>query len=335
MTVTSPSSALQHGAPLRIDAARLQDRLAMLSSIGGIQGTTGAARLAFSDADRQGRDLVVTWMEDLGLEVRIDAIGNVVGTLAGTEDLPAVMTGSHIDTVRTGGRYDGNLGVLAGLEVIETVLAAGVQTRHPISVGFFSNEEGARFQPRHDGVARLRRRPATRGGVRHRRDRRGTVRDELDRIGYLGRRSVPGLVPHAYLELHIEQGPVLEEAGIQIGVVEGCKASRGPNSRSSGSRIMPAPPRCACATIRRGWRPRSPRSFGGSRWNWAPAGGHGGPTRAAAQSRQCGGGPSHDDRRLATPTTRCSKRPSSDWLPRWPNWPSGRGRHHQQVPCSL
>ncbi|MEZ5375691.1 MAG: Zn-dependent hydrolase [Acidimicrobiales bacterium] len=221
MTVTSPSSALQHGAPLRIDAARLQDRLAMLSSIGGIQGTTGAARLAFSDADRQGRDLVVTWMEDLGLEVRIDAIGNVVGTLAGTEDLPAVMTGSHIDTVRTGGRYDGNLGVLAGLEVIETVLAAGVQTRHPISVGFFSNEEGARFQP--DMMGSL----VYVGGLplEEAYDTVGidgaTVRDELDRIGYLGAAPVPGLVPHAYLELHIEQGPVLEEAGIQIGVVEG------------------------------------------------------------------------------------------------------------------
>ncbi len=221
--VTAPSSPIDvnSGAPIRIDSVRLQDRLATLSSIGGIQGTTGSARLAFSDADRQGRDLVVTWMEDLGLEVRVDAIGNVIGTLEGTEDLPAVMTGSHIDTVRTGGRYDGNLGVLAGLEVIETVLASGVRTRHPLAVGFFSNEEGSRYQP--DMMGSL----VYVGGlpVEEAYDTVGidgtTVGNELERIGYRGTAPVPGISPHAFVELHIEQGPVLEEAGIQIGVVEG------------------------------------------------------------------------------------------------------------------
>ncbi len=221
VTAVNPSTTVDRGAPLRIDSARLQDRLATLSSIGGIQGTTGSARLAFSDADRQGRDLVVTWMEDLGLEIRVDAIGNVIATLEGTEDLPPVMTGSHIDTVRTGGRYDGNLGVLAGLEVIETLLAAGLRTRHPLSVGFFSNEEGARYQP--DMMGSL----VYVGGlpVEEAYDTVGidntTVRTELDRIGYLGAAPVPGLVPQAFVELHVEQGPVLEEAGIQIGVVEG------------------------------------------------------------------------------------------------------------------
>lgn len=207
--------------PLCIDRQRLLDRLAALSDVGGIEGTTGSSRLAFTDADRSGRDLVVTWMQDLGLQVSIDAIGNVVAVQPGSEDLPPVMTGSHIDTVRSGGRYDGNLGVLAGLEVIETLAAAGVTTRHPLAVAFFSNEEGARFAPDMMGslvyVGGL--------GVEDAHHTVGidgvTVGSELARIGYLGPTPCPGPAPHAFVELHIEQGPVLEEAGVQIGVVEG------------------------------------------------------------------------------------------------------------------
>ena len=135
--------------------------------------------------------------------------------------LPPVMTGSHIDTVATGGRYDGNLGVLAGLEVIETLAQNGVETRHPLAVAFFSNEEGARFAP--DMMGSL----VYVGGLsaEEAHDTVGidgsTVGAELQRIGYLGSVPTPGLVPKAFVELHIEQGPVLEEAGIQIGVVEG------------------------------------------------------------------------------------------------------------------
>ncbi len=207
--------------PLRIDRQRLLDRLAELSAVGGIEGTTGSSRLAFTDADRAGRGLVVTWMRDLGLEVSIDAIGNVVAVRPGTEDLPPVMTGSHIDTVRTGGRYDGNLGVLAGLEVVETLAAADITTRHPLAVAFFSNEEGARFAPDMMGslvyVGGM--------GVEEAHDTVGidgvTAGSELERIGYLGSMPCPGPAPHAFVELHIEQGPVLEEAGVQIGVVEG------------------------------------------------------------------------------------------------------------------
>ncbi len=206
---------------MRIDRDRLLDRLATLSQIGGLAGTTGSSRLAFTDADKAGRDLVCTWMADLGLEVTIDAIGNVVATRAGTEDLAPVMTGSHIDTVATGGRYDGNLGVLAGLEVIETLSSAGVRTRRPLAVGYFSNEEGARFAP--DMMGSL----VYVGGlsVEEAHDTIGidglSVGSELERIGYLGATPCPGLVPHAFVELHIEQGPVLEEAGVRIGVVEG------------------------------------------------------------------------------------------------------------------
>jgi N-carbamoyl-L-amino-acid hydrolase len=133
-------------AGLRVDGARLMRRLFALAEVGAIDGG-GVSRLALTDADRAGRDLVVGWMRALGLAVTIDRVGNVLGTRAGAADLPPVIIGSHIDTVRTGGKYDGNYGVLAGLEVIERLAEAGVATRHPIAVGFFTNEEGARFQP--------------------------------------------------------------------------------------------------------------------------------------------------------------------------------------------
>ena len=107
----------------------------------------GVCRLALGGEDKAGRDLVVRWMRDAGLTVTVDRIGNVVGVRPGRGDGPPVMTGSHIDTVRTGGRYDGNLGVLAGLEVIETLNDAGIETEHPVAVAFFTNEEGARFAP--------------------------------------------------------------------------------------------------------------------------------------------------------------------------------------------
>ena len=205
---------------LRVDGERLRGRLATLAEIGDT-GDGGNCRLALTDADKAGRDLVVEWMEALGLEVRIDAIGNVVGRRAGREDLAPVMTGSHIDTVATGGRYDGNLGVLGGLEVVETLNDAGVVTRRPIEVAFFTNEEGARFSP--DMLGSM----AYAGGLPleealDRTDPDGVVLgDELDRIGYRGTMPVPGPVPHAFVELHIEQGPVLERRGHTIGAVTG------------------------------------------------------------------------------------------------------------------
>ena len=131
---------------LLVDEKRLLGGLDELARIGAIEGG-GCARLALSDEDKAGRDLVVGWMKAAGLDVRIDAIGNVIGVRAGTENLPPVMTGSHIDTVRTGGRYDGNYGVLAGLEVVRALNDARRATRRPIAVAFFTNEEGARFQP--------------------------------------------------------------------------------------------------------------------------------------------------------------------------------------------
>lgn len=205
---------------LRIDGDRLMRRLGELATIGPIDGG-GSSRLALTDEDRDGRDLVTTWMRDLGLDVRIDGIGNVVATRPGRTDGPAVMTGSHIDTVRSGGRYDGNLGVLAGLEVIETLTDAGVETEHPIAVAFFTDEEGARFPP--DMLGSL----VYVGGLalEEALDIEGidgtVVGDELDRIGYRGPNPCPGPAPHAFVELHIEQGPVLEAGGHTIGAVTG------------------------------------------------------------------------------------------------------------------
>src|SRR5436309_2613657 len=131
---------------LRVDGQRLLARLDALAEIGAIDGG-GCARLALTDADRLGRDLVMMWMHDLGLRVDIDEIGNVVGTWPAESAEPPVLTGSHIDTVATGGRYDGTLGVLAGLEVLETVIGAGVEPAAPLAVAFFTDEEGSRFPP--------------------------------------------------------------------------------------------------------------------------------------------------------------------------------------------
>ncbi len=205
---------------LRVDGARLMRRLAALAEIGPIEGG-GNNRLALTDADKEGRDLVVAWMSDLGLDVGIDEMGNVVGTRAGRESGAPVMTGSHIDTVRTGGRYDGNLGVLAGLEVVEVLEGAGVTTRRPLAVAFFTNEEGSRFQP--DMMGSL----TYVGGIplEEALDVAAidgpTVGDELVRIGYAGPLPCPGPAPAAFVELHIEQGPVLEARHTTIGAVEG------------------------------------------------------------------------------------------------------------------
>lgn len=200
---------------------RLLADLDALAAIGST-GDGGNCRLALTDDDAGGRELVAGWMRDLGLDVRIDRIGNVVATRAGRDpSLAPVMCGSHIDTVATGGRYDGTLGVLAGLEVIRALDDAGVQTRHPLAVAFFTDEEGARFAP--DMLGSL----VYAGGL----DLEtalaavaidgAVLGDELERLGWAGAAAVPGPAPHAYVELHIEQGPVLEEAGAVIGAVTG------------------------------------------------------------------------------------------------------------------
>jgi N-carbamoyl-L-amino-acid hydrolase len=205
---------------VRIDGERLLASLRALGQVGALDGG-GVCRLAFSDADRLGREWTVARMRELGLRVQVDAIGNVVALYEGRESLPPVMIGSHIDTVRTGGLYDGNYGVLAGLEVVAALREAGLRTRRPLAVAFFSNEEGARFQPDmmgslvYVGGLPLQQALATRGIDG------STVGDELDRIGWRGDAPVGAPQVDSYVELHIEQGPVLDRLGVQIGVVEG------------------------------------------------------------------------------------------------------------------
>lgn len=204
----------------RIHAERLLASLQALGQLGALPGG-GVNRLALTDADRMGRDWTVQRMRALGMEVHIDAIGNGIAIYPGQEERPPVMMGSHIDTVRTGGLYDGNYGVLAGLEVIATLHDAGLRTRRPLAVAFFTNEEGARFQPDmlgslvYVGGLPLAEALATQGidGP--------TVGEELSRIGYAGAAPVGMPQVDSYVELHIEQGPVLEQQGKQIGIVEG------------------------------------------------------------------------------------------------------------------
>jgi beta-ureidopropionase / N-carbamoyl-L-amino-acid hydrolase len=205
---------------LRIDLDRLAGRIGALGQVGAIEGG-GVSRLALSDSDKAGRDTVSGWMRELGLGVTVDAIGNVVGLRKGRTDGAPVMMGSHIDTVATGGRYDGNLGVLAGLEVINTLNDAGIETERPVAVAFFTNEEGSRFQPDmfgslvYVGALDLETALATKAidGP--------AAGEELKRIGYAGPAPVGKPNVHAYLEYHVEQGPVLEAEGFTVGAVTG------------------------------------------------------------------------------------------------------------------
>ncbi|MBD2259364.1 M20 family metallo-hydrolase [Pseudanabaena sp. FACHB-2040] len=205
---------------LQVNCDRMLHRLDQLAQIGSIPGG-GVCRLALTDEDKAGRDQVVAWMKALGLTITVDQLGNVVGTRPGLEAGPPVMTGSHIDTVATGGRYDGNLGVLAGLEVIETLNERQIQTRYPLAVAFFTNEEGARFHPDMMGSWVFSGGFPVEAALAEVGTDGTTVAKELERIGYAG--TVPcGSQPvKAFVELHVEQGPVLDQERIQIGAVTG------------------------------------------------------------------------------------------------------------------
>ena len=205
---------------IRVNGGRLVASLMSLSEIGATP-EGGCRRLALSDEDRLGRDWLVHAMQAVGLETRIDAVGNIIGILRGKEAGPAVILGSHIDTVSTGGRYDGALGVLAGLEVLATLKDLALTPRRDLAVIAFTNEEGARFHPDMLGscvwAGALSLDDAMAGS-----DADGAhFGTELRRIGYDGPEKPGFLAAHAYFELHIEQGPVLEQEGIAIGAVTG------------------------------------------------------------------------------------------------------------------
>ena len=208
---------------MTIDRRRLEKSIEELGTIGATPGG-GLTRLALSDEDKRGRDWMVARMKEAGLRVSVDRMGNIFGERPGAEALPPVMMGSHVDSVPTGGKYDGQLGVLCGLETIRALDAHQIRTRHPVTLAIFTNEEGARFQPAMIASGVLAGKIALEDAY-NARDKDGIrLVDELERIGYLGPEPCVPRAFRAYLELHIEQGPCLEEEGLSIGVVEGIVA---------------------------------------------------------------------------------------------------------------
>ncbi|WP_460070737.1 M20 family metallo-hydrolase [Streptomyces sp. YKOK-I1] len=211
---------------LTVDGPRLWRSLMDLAAIGAYDdertGLRGVNRLALTDADAAGRRRVVAWMEEAKLTVRVDRMGNIYGRREGTDPTAApVLTGSHIDSVATAGAFDGCLGVLGGIEVVRTLNERGIRTRHPIEVGVFTEEEGVRFGTDMLGSAvAAGRLPLEYAHALTDRDGR-TLGGELARTGFDGPADVRLAPPHAYVECHIEQGPVLAESGVEIGVVTG------------------------------------------------------------------------------------------------------------------
>jgi|FLOH01.1.fsa_nt_gi beta-ureidopropionase / N-carbamoyl-L-amino-acid hydrolase len=206
---------------LQIDSARLEQHLIELAQIGA-RTDGGVCRLAFSDADLEGRAYVEDVLSEAGLEIRIDPVGNLFAILRGTSTLPAIMIGSHTDTVATGGRYDGALGVLAAVECALRIKESGWVPNRSIVVASFVNEEGVRFMPDmmgslyHSGQISL-------DAVAAATDLNGvSIGQELTRLqGYAGTETLEDIDVGYFLELHIEQGPVLEDEDLDIGVVTG------------------------------------------------------------------------------------------------------------------
>ncbi len=211
---------------MRINGQRLWDSLMEMAKIGATE-KGGNCRLALTDLDKQGRDLFVSWCEEAGCSIRVDKMGNIFARRPGRDNsLPPVMTGSHLDTQPTGGKFDGVFGVLAGLEVIRTLNDFDYETEAPVEAAVWTNEEGSRFAPAMvaSGVF---------AGVfdleygHSRADLDGkTMGEELERIGYLGDEPCGGREIRAFFEAHIEQGPILEAEEKTIGVLTGAQGQR-------------------------------------------------------------------------------------------------------------
>ena len=210
----------------KIDQDRLWQSHMDMAEIGATNGG-GVCRLALSDEDKDSRDLFVKWAEEAGCEVRIDKVGNIFARRRGEKpELPPVMTGSHLDTQPLGGRFDGSYGVLAGLEAVRALNDLNLQTRHPIDIVVWTDEEGCRFTTKTMGSAvfsGLCKEADVLNGLDPDDKRFG---DELARIGYAGSEPCGGIPIKAFFEAHIEQGPILEKEGIPIGAVMGAQAQR-------------------------------------------------------------------------------------------------------------
>jgi N-carbamoyl-L-amino-acid hydrolase len=211
---------------LKVDGDRLWDSLMEMAKIGATP-KGGVCRLALTDLDRQARDLFIDWCRQAGCTIKIDKMGNIFARRAGKDDsLAPVITGSHIDSQPTGGKFDGIYGVLSGLEVIRSLNDLKYETARPIEVAVWTNEEGSRFAPAmvasgvFAGVFDLE------YGLSRADPSGKTMGEELQRIGYAGPEEVGKRPVHAFFEAHIEQGPILENEKKTIGIVQGAQGQR-------------------------------------------------------------------------------------------------------------
>jgi N-carbamoyl-L-amino-acid hydrolase len=206
---------------MAVDSERLKRRFDRLSEIGKTEGG-GVSRLALSDEDKEARDLFVSWLKELGLEVKVDDLGNIYGILKGKNpDAAPLVMGSHLDSVPRGGKYDGTIGVLAGLEAIESLIEDGIEPDQPVIVVNFTNEEGARFPKPMISSGVLSGKFTTEDMYKLEDDNGISIEEELKRIGYLGDRENRLQEADKFFEVHIEQGPVLIDKGVNTGIVEG------------------------------------------------------------------------------------------------------------------
>lgn len=234
-------STLETTHSIAVNGERLWQSLMDLARIGATP-KGGNARLALTALDGQGRDLVVGWMKDAGLEIHVDQVGNIFGRRAGSNnDLPPVMTGSHIDTQPTGGKFDGCYGVMAGLEVMRTLQERGIQTEAPLELIIWTNEEGSRFLPVMMGSGVFTGRFTLQEALQARDTEGLCVADELKAIGYAGSEPVGERPVGAYFEAHIEQGPVLEAEDKIIGAVTGSLGVRWYEATVTGMEMHAGP----------------------------------------------------------------------------------------------
>ncbi|KZE36881.1 Zn-dependent hydrolase [Bhargavaea cecembensis] len=204
----------------KINRQRLQGLLEQFSSFGAT-GKNGVSRLSLSEEDLAARGKFIEISEEIGLSVTVDDMGNLYATLPGKEDLPPIAMGSHLDSVVKGGRFDGTLGVVAGLEVVRTIVERNVETKHPITVINFTNEEGARFDPAMMSSGVLAGKFAKEDMLQSSDTEGMTFGQALEQSGYAGEVGNRLKEAAAFVELHIEQGPVLEHNAEEIGVIEG------------------------------------------------------------------------------------------------------------------
>ncbi|SFE44486.1 N-carbamoyl-L-amino-acid hydrolase [Lentibacillus persicus] len=204
-----------------INGERLKEQLDNFADFGRT-GNNGVTRLALTEEDKQARDHFQKYCEELGMVVKIDDLGNIYAILEGVEnEKPPVVIGSHLDSVKKGGRFDGVLGVLAGLEVVHTMVDYGIKPQIPVMVVNFTNEEGARFEPSMMASGILSGK-FDKSKMMNKTDSRGvTFAKALNSIGYVGEEKNRLKEAKAFIEMHVEQGPVLEEESLSIGVVEG------------------------------------------------------------------------------------------------------------------